>query len=495
MDISITNQAELLGEFRNVHDKIEAAKHNTEAEIKRAHDKAAAEFGEKLRAMEERQAFAGRQAAAPVGGEAALVSRFTRSDGSISLVRSVERVQFAGQSVDVVRDGLFTDSPATPWDAELKQLALAATIYRSVTGRAPVTLRGRLLAHAAKAPTAGGFRAALEKTLVKSISDTAASGAEWIPDTPISALYEDYFTANGIAALFSTVNINGPIIVPKITDTGRPYLKGKASTNDPDQYTASDVTSDSQTIEAAGFAARFIVDDAATEDAIFALAPEIARRAARAIADGYEDCMINGDTAASHQDAIATWNLRSRWGATGLGGSGDHRRGFLGLRALAVDRSCTVDLTASQTASGVMGSVVGAMGELSASDIALITSPEVLYKKLMVDSSVLTVDKMGAAATILTGQLASIGGHPLFASRWMGADLASTGLYTGSGALSGLVAVSRGEFAHYQSRSVMVEQDKDITRGIYNIVATQRKSMRTLSSSGQKVVFYAYNML
>jgi hypothetical protein len=98
-------------------------------------------------------------------------------------------------------------------------------------------------------------------------------------------------------------------------------------------------------------------------------------------------------------------------------------------------------------------------------------------------------------ATILTGQLASIGGHPLFASRWMGADLASTGLYTATGALSGLVAVSRGEFAHYQSRSVMVEQDKDITRGIYNIVATQRKSMRTLSSSGQKVVFYAYNML
>lgn len=205
--------------------------------------------------------------------------------------------------------------------------------------------------------------------------------------------------------------------------------------------------------------------------------------------------MMNGDTTATHQDAIASWNLRSRWGASGLGGSADHRRGFLGFRALAADRSLTVDLTAAQTAAGVMGSVVGAMGELAASDIALITSPEVLYKKLMVDSNVLTVDKMGNRATIMTGQLASIGGHPLFSSRWMGADLASTGLFTNSGALSGLVAVSRSEWKHYASRSVMVEQDKDITRGAFNVVATQRKSLRTLSGSSSKVVFYAYNML
>ena len=488
MEIEIKNNAELIGQFRTIHKEI--------GDNKAAQDRAAADFADKLRAIEERTALAGKSIATPVGGEAALVSRFMRADGGVNLSRSVERIEFAGQMVDVQRDGLFTDAPATEWDRDLKAIGLAATLYRSVTGRNPVSLKGRLLAHAAKAPTAGGFRTALEKTIAKSISDTPGSGAEWIPDTPISALYEEYFTPNGIAALFDVVNINGPIIVPKITDTGRPYLKGKVSTNDPDQYTASDFTSDSQTIEVAGFAARFLIDDSATEDAIFALAPEIAKRAARAIGDGYEDCMMNGDTTATHQDTIAAWNLRSRWGATGLGGSGDHRRGFLGLRALAVDRSLTVDLTASQTASGVMGSVVGAMGELAASDIALITYPEALYKKLMVDSNVLTVDKMGNRATILTGQLASIGGHPLFSSRWMGADLNASGVFDNvTTTKSGLVAVSRSEWKHYASRSVMVEQDKDITRGAYNVVATQRKSLRTLSGGTSKVVFYAYNML
>lgn len=491
MDLEIKNIADLIKEFRGVHARLG----ELDASNKEAHAKAAADFAEKLRGIEERQALAGKRETAPVGGDAALVSRFVRNDGSINLARSTEKVMFAGQMVEVQRDGLLTDAPATEWDRELKHIALAMTIFRNVTGREPVTLKGRLLAHCAKAPTAGGFRGALEKTIQKSISDTAGSGAEWIPDTPISALYEDFFTPAGIAALFGTTTINGPIIVPKITDTGRPYLKGKASTNDPDQYTASDVTSDSQTIEVAGFAARFLVDDAATEDAIFALAPEIARRAARAISDGYEDCMINGDTTATHQDAIASWNLRSRWGSAGLGGSADHRRGFKGFRKIALERSLGVDLSASQTVAGVMGSVVGAMGELAASDIALICSPEVLYQKLMIDSNVLTVDKAGARATWLTGQLASIGGHPLFSSRWMGADLAASGLYTGSGSKSGLLAVSRGEFMHYASRSVVVEQDKDITRGIYNIVATQRKTMRTLSSSTAKVVSFAYNML
>lgn len=491
MDLEIKNTADLIKEFRGVHARLG----ELDASNKAAHEKAAADFAEKLRGIEERQALAGKRETAPVGGDAALVSRFVRNDGSINLARSTETVMFAGQMVKVQRDGLLTDAPATEWDRELKHIALAMTIFRNVTGREPVTLKGRLLAHCAKAPTAGGFRRALEKTIEKSISDTAGSGAEWIPDTPISALYEDFFTPAGIAALFGTTTINGPIIVPKITDTGRPYLKGKASTNDPDQYTASDVTSDSQTIEVAGFAARFLVDDAATEDAIFALAPEIARRAARAISDGYEDCMINGDTTATHQDAIASWNLRSRWGSAGLGGSADHRRGFKGFRKIALERALGVDLSAAQTVAGVMGSVVGAMGELAASDIALLCSPEVLYQKLMIDSNVLTVDKAGARATWLTGQLASIGGHPLFSSRWMGADLAASGLYTGSGSKSGLLAVSRGEFMHYASRSVVVEQDKDITRGVYNIVATQRKTMKTLSSSTAKVVSFAYNML
>jgi hypothetical protein len=487
MDITAApaNQAELLAQFKAIASEINKSK-DTDA----AHTKAAEDFANRLRAIEEKSTFANAREAVPVGGVSDLIAR-TMVDGKIRLRAGTIRSTFAGMPVDVEVDGIFDGAPATPWDAELKRLALGRTLYRHATGRPTPKIDSMIRAHVAKAPTAGGFRNAIEKA----ISDTAGSGAEWIPDIPISTLFEDFYTPNGIAALFPTINVNGPVLIPSITDTFRPYLKGKVTTDDPSQYTASTPTTASTTIDPVGFAVRSVLDDAATEDAIFPILPEIQRRMGRAVADAYEDCMVNGDTTATHEDTINAWNIRSRWGATGLGGTADHRRGFKGLRRLAVDSSTTVDLTASQTVAGVMGSVVSLLGERAASEIVLITSPEVLYKKLMVDTNVLTVDKAGPAlATWITGQLASIGGHPLVVSRWMSADLNASGIFDNvTKTKSGLLAVDRSAFNHYQVRAALVETEKDITRGAYNVVGTLRRTFRTLSS--QAVSAFAYNML
>lgn len=457
-------------------------------------DANAREFGERLRGVEERTMFANAKMSQPVGTERDLIARTMVGDRVLARSGKLP-VQFAGKSVDVEVDGIFDGVPVSQWDADLKLLALGRTIYRMAKGNAPTPkFDSMILSHLAKAPEAGGFRKAVEAWVAKSISDTASSGAEWIPDVPLSTLFEEFYTPNNIAALFGTVSISGPVLIPSITDTFRPYLKGKVTTNDPSQYVASDITTASTTIEVVGFAVRSVIDDAATEDSIIPILPEIQRRMGRAVADAYEDCMMNGDTTATHEDAIASWNIRSRWGSTGLGGSADHRRGFKGFRRLAVDASATVDLNSAQTVAGVMGSCVSLLGERAASDIALITSPEVLYKKLMVDTNVLTVDKAGAKATWLTGQLASIGGHPLFVSRWMGSDLNASGLFDNvTTTYSGLVAVDRTAFSHYQTRGATVETEKDITRGAYNVVGTLRRTMRTLSA--QKVVAYGYKML
>ena len=488
MDISISTPAELVAQFKAIATDIDKSK---DAAAK--HEAAAADFGQRLRVMEERNAFSGVREMQATGNTAQLIER-TMVDGQVRLRSGKIRSTFAGKPVDIEVDGLLDGAPVTEWDKEFKRLALGRTMYRMATGRATPMIDAMILAHAAKAPTANGFRKAIEATITKSISDTAGSGAEWIPDVPVSTLFEDFYTPNGIAALFPTISINGPTLFPSITDTFRPYLKGKVTTNDPSQYTASDATSANTTIETVGFAVRSVIDDAATEDSIFPLLPEIQRRMGRAVADAYEDCMVNGDSTATHEDTISAWNVRSRWGASGLGGAADHRRGFKGMRRIAVDGSATVDLTAAQTVAGVMGSAVSLLGERAASDIALITSPEVLYKKLLVDSNVLTVDKAGPLATWITGQLAAIGGHPLFVSRWMSADLNASGLFDNvTVTKSGLIAVDRSAFSHYQTRAAMVETEKDITRGAYNIVGTLRRTWRTLSS--QKTCVFAYNML
>lgn len=450
----------------------------------------------RIRKMEESAAAAPLRETAPNGDSP---KKFVKADGSIALRSTDQSVQFAGQQIRTEQPGLFDSAPVDGWHQELLRLGYGRHLARKLMSKGykpaqtPV-LDAKLLSHASKAPRE--IRAALENTIQKAMSDTSGSGAEWIPDTFSQQLYEEYYTPAGIDALFNVVDIPGPIVIPGITDTIKPYLKGKASSDDPAQYTASTPTTSNTTIEPAGFAARVLIDDAAAEDSIIALLPEIQRRISRALRDAYEDAMVNGDTTATHEDAIASWNARSRWGASGLGGANDHRRAFMGMRRIAVDRSATTDMTASQTVAGVMGTLMGGLGERGSMDAVILVSPEVFFKKLMVDTNVLTVDKLGPNATLLRGQLAQISGVPVVLTRWLTADLNASGLFDGvTTTKSGVLAVSREEFSHYQRRANLVELDKDITRGAFNIVATLRRTFRTLSASSSKVVTYGYNWL
>lgn len=444
--------------------------------------------------MSERQIDNARERA-PTGGD---LRRFIGQDGAVVLKSGVQNVNFAGRTLQVEVDGIFSGAPVDEWQAELHRLHTGRHFVGILLGNgnrkaATPILDAKLLAHAAKAPAY--IRGPLEKAINKAMSDTAGSGGDWIPDRWDTALYEEFYAPAGIDSMFETRNIDGPTVLPAITDNIRPYLKGKVSTNNPSQYTASTPTTSSTTIDSAGMAARVLVDDSAAEDSMVPMLPEIMRRLARSLRDGYEDCMVNGDTAATHQDTLAGWNIRGRWGSDNLGGSSDHRRAFLGFRALAYDRSLTVDQGSGQTIAKVMEELLGGLGERGGFDAVLLVSPEVFFKKMLTDTNVLTVDKLGPAATLLRGQLAQIAGVPVVLTRWLSADLAATGLYTGSGAKSGVLALSRSEFAHYERRAAMVEVDKDITIGAHNLVATVRRSMRTLSGSSSQVARYGFNWL
>lgn len=453
-----------------------------------AQERAITDLSRKFQALVER----GEPKATEKAPDGTDVTRFVKPDGSLRLKSERASVNFAGRNLSTVSKGLFDSAPADEWHADLLKLTSARHVYRTLKGTndSPV-LDARILEHSAKAP------AKMRDAIERAISNTSGTGAEWVPNAYSSTLYEEYFAPAGIAGLFEVVDVpaSGSLIVPGITDNIRPYLKGKVTTDNPAAYTGSTPVSSSTTITPAGSAVLVRVDESAAEDSIFAMLPEISRRAGRAVGDGYEDGMVNGDSAATHQDAIASWNIRSRWGASGLGSSADHRRAFIGFRALAADRSCTVDQGSGQTVAKIMEELLGGLGERGVEDAVLIVSPEVFFKKILTDSNLLTVDKAGIAATLIRGQVAMIAGVPVIVSRWLSADLANTGLFTGSGAKSGVLAVSRSEFKHYQRRDTLIEMEKDITSGSYAIVATLRRSMATTSSASSAVARFGYNWL
>ena len=270
-------------------------------------------------------------------------------------------------------------------------------------------------------------------------------------------------------------------------------MKGQVTSDLPSAYTASNIGSAQKQVSVAGFASHFVIDDALVEDSAVALVPALQQLIAQDIADSIEDCILNGDTAGTHQDDIANWNIRSRWGA-GLGGSADHRRGFIGLRAAAFDRGSSLDMAGNATVSDILN-LVSKLGEMAVADRVMIVSPEVMINYIMGLSEVVTIDKFGPNATILTGQVASIFGMPIIVSRFMGADMNGSGLYDNTTKTkSGMLIVSRQSWKVFAKRGIVVEQDKEIQAGAIHLVATERMTFNTLDSDTAKNVAYGFNL-
>lgn len=471
------------------------------AEVRKAADKAdvleraAADATAKWTAAEQELAEVKRAAVAnrsASGTNADLTDRYVRN-GKLALTRSASVVEYGGQRIEIEQPGLLDDyHAATPEQIELQRAVGRRAMLRLVMGANARTPNADAEVVRAAMRLPGPVRDAVSRAF----ADSSTAGAEWIPDVFSPELYQQFEIPSTLAAAFAMDTLSGPTIKPKLTGQARPYLMGADSTSDqPAVLPAVSITTGSQTLAPPAFGMRSLVGIASAEDAAIPIVSIIQAQLTKGLADGYEDCMINGDTTATHEDAIATWNIRSRWGASGLGSSADHRRAFKGFRRIAVDRSATVDQSAGQTVAKILEELVGGHGEYAADDVVIIVGPEVYFKKIAVDSNVLTVDKYGPSASILRGAPASIGGKPIILNRFMSADLANTGLYTGSGAYAGVLTVARSAFRHYQRRGPTVELTRFANTQTIEVVATMRRGMDTLTGSTEKVAMYGYKWL
>ena len=403
-----------------------------------------------------------------------------------------------GHTVRSTEHGLLSDpNPADDWHADLIRLAskrnlarMAQRMSRAGGGRADTPMLDLdLYKHLMRCP-AGELKVAMQR----SFQDASGSGSEWIPDEFLPSVYQEFETPRRLRALFPEVQVTGnTVLIPRLTVGARPYVKGAISTDDPRKYTSSTPTTADTTISMSGLAVRVIADDAALEDSAVAASTILRREIVAALEDGFEDAMINGDSNATHQDTISSWNARGRWGASGLGGDADHRRLFLGFRAKAADTSATTALSGTMSVAN-FATMMGVLAERSVGNLVGIVSPEAMVADFLSLTQVLTVDAYGPSATVATGELGQLLGVPLVMSRFMTADLASTGLYTGSGSTTGCLLVDVDAYARYTKRGATVEVDKDITSGAVNMVATIREVMASPDPSGTKNVSFGINL-
>tara|TARA_R100000353_G_scaffold80739_1_gene60837 strand:+ start:1767 stop:3221 length:1455 start_codon:yes stop_codon:yes gene_type:complete len=425
------------------------------------------------------------------GGDYALKQYLSDDDGVRLKTKSV-RKQINGRGlVNVEEPGLLdADHYANEWHKDLCKMTQERSLVRGIM-ETPHTPKAdmKLYNHLMKAPSF--FKPAIEKIF----SDSAGSGGDWIPDEFASELYQSFEIPRGLRSLFADVQMDREtLLVPKLVRGGRPYIKG-AATDDLASYTASTIETAQSTIRAKGLAVLMNIDDAAGEDSAFAIIPAMSRQVAQDLEDAYEDCIINGDTAASHQDAIENWNIRERWGTTpSLGSASDHRRTFLGLRAAALDAAKSTGFNTTFNFSNFLA-VSSAMGEQAMGNRIIIASPEAVLANFLGLTEVATVDKYGPQATVLSGEIASLAGMPIILSRFMGADLNTAGLFdNATKTKTGYLIVNRESYYNYVRRRITIETQKDIKSGVIQIVSTMRGTFGSPDAAATKNVAYHYNL-
>ena len=421
------------------------------------------------------------------------LKQYKNEDGSVQWNTATVSKNITGQGrVNIEQKGLLdADVYANQWHADLCKMNQDRSLARMMM-KDPYTPKAdmKLYSHLQKAPSF------MKNAVNKIFADSAGVGGEWIPDEFKTELYQTFQVPRGLRALLPSVQMEREtLLIPKLSRGGRPYIKGVA-TDDLAKYQASTIETAQKTVRAKGLATLMNIDDAAGEDSAFAIIPALSRQIAQDLEDAFEDCMINGDTNATHQDDIANWNIRERWGASGLGGSSDHRRLFLGMRAAAFDKSSTVDIGGTAMLFAEFMSVVAQLGELAVGNKVCVVSPEALVANFLQLDQVQTLEKFGPQATILTGQLASLAGIPIVMSRFMSADLkGTTGLYDNATKDStGFLVFNTDSWYQYVRRQITIESDKDIASGSIQLVSTMRAVMDSPDADALKNVAYGYNL-
>lgn len=407
-------------------------------------------------------------------------------------------VQMLGRTVGVqYRHGLLDDPrPRSEWQVELQRmvtdLSMATAMLQRPNGPANPALaesRREIVEHLRAGPA----------PIAKVYEDNTGEGGEWIVTLPMAMLERTVELPRVIESQIMDLPITGrSVTIPFMTSGAQPYLHGVRAAGDlnPGQLPKSVPTTSDRTLTAPTLAVSIPLENDAIEDSAAMVGDVLGlmqQLVAEAIIDGREDCMINGDTNATHQDAIASWSPNARW--TGLSPSADHRKGFMGFRGRAFDVSAATSYTGSQTVAAYMAGRALLTAPHGVNDLFWITSASHYLAKLVNDSNVLTVDKFGPNATVKTGQLGAIAGSPLFLSDFLTDDLNASGLYDGATTTkTGLLLVAKNRFRIARRRSMRIAVERVERDGITYVVATERAGMVTLDSASVKNCYFFFNL-
>jgi len=247
-------------------------------------------------------------------------------------------------------------------------------------------------------------------------------GDEFVPTDLAPNIVRIMTTEAVVAPLFGDVIDvpTNPYTVPAIISRMTIYSPPESSGDTSAAIPASTPGTAQRSVTCYQFAGRVLLSGELVEDSVAPVLTVFQQEAGIALAEAIDDALLNGDDAATHQDSDTTHPL-------------DCRRRWDGVRLLALANASTKQDLSTFNATNLlaMKTGIGIYGMNPAVNCAWVVGPKGENKMLGL-SECLTMEKYGAAATILTGEIGRLYGAPVVTSGKVREDLNASGVYDGS---------------------------------------------------------------
>ncbi len=316
-------------------------------------------------------------------------------------------------------------------------------------------------------------------------STTATTGDEWVPTLWGTNLMDEIRLANPEVNLIRHVNQpSNPWRNPILSGVGKAYRKIENA-----NAASSDLTTGNRDWEAHANSVYQAFSDEMSEDSIVAVLPTVRGAIIRAMAEGVGMTIVNGDNDDTghfdndYQYASGNWETY-QGGMNGLRqfGLDAQGSGSASLHNGGGDFLSYQDIGDAAALMGKFGAGRVALGEV----VALVNAES--WMKLLTESGspLVTLDKYGSRATIISGELGRIFGIPIMVSyaieQRRNSVTAAEGqnISGGTNTFSTAVLFNRTNFVIGDRRDFRLEQDRDIIAGRTDLVGTNRLSMNAI---------------
>jgi HK97 family phage major capsid protein len=254
---------------------------------------------------------------------------------------------------------------------------------------------------------------------------TDGSGGDYIPEGFSDQFVLDVQAALQLPALFPRVAMPTKELTLPVTPTSPTAYLAQENTTRATEIPDGAPGTRNVKLSAVKLAVRTIQSFEYDQDAWPIALQMIRDSLVRGLSEGLEDAIVNGDTSTTHIDADVT-------------SPGDRRKAFFGLRAKAIeDISRGVDLgTFDADVLNELPAQMGRYGVDFRQLVWIVGTAGWAKLRLLRDAKdnplVVTVDKYGPQASILSGEVGRLFGSPVIYSPFVREDLNAQGVYDGT---------------------------------------------------------------